>query len=141
MGDRGRRPADQDDPDLYLHVVERREGGIVVRGAKAHTSGSVVANELVVIPQRAMRPEDADYAVAFAIPVDTPGLKLVCRGFSGENPDEFEAPVSSHDDLMESFTIFDDDDSRPKNARLDNSVVVDDDGHLDHDRVDDNDDG
>jgi 4-hydroxybutyryl-CoA dehydratase/vinylacetyl-CoA-Delta-isomerase len=107
-GDRSRRPADQDDPDLYLHVVERRDDGIVVRGAKAHTSGSVVANELVVIPQRAMRPEDAEYAVAFAIPVDTPGLKLVCRGFSGENPDEFEAPVSSHDDLMESFTIFDD---------------------------------
>jgi 4-hydroxybutyryl-CoA dehydratase/vinylacetyl-CoA-Delta-isomerase len=107
-GDRGKRPADQDDPDLYLRVVERRDDGIVVRGAKAHTSGSVVANELVVIPQRAMREADADYAVAFAIPVDAPGLKLVCRGFSGENPDEFEAPVSSHDDLMESFTIFDD---------------------------------
>jgi 4-hydroxybutyryl-CoA dehydratase / vinylacetyl-CoA-Delta-isomerase len=107
-GDRSKRPADQDDPDLYLRVVERREDGIVVRGAKAHTSGSVVANELVIIPQRAMRPEDADYAVAFATPVDTPGIKLVCRGFSGENPDEFEAPVSSHDDLMESFTIFDD---------------------------------
>jgi 4-hydroxybutyryl-CoA dehydratase/vinylacetyl-CoA-Delta-isomerase len=107
-GDRGKRPADQDDPDLYLRVVERRDDGIVVRGAKAHTSGSVVANELVVIPQRAMRAQDADYAVAFATPVDTPGIKLVCRGFSGENPDEFEAPVSSHDDLMESFTIFDD---------------------------------
>ncbi len=79
-----------------------------MRGAKAHTSGSVVANELVIIPQRAMRAADADYAVAFAVPVDTPGIKLVCRGFSGENPDEFEAPVSSHDDLMESFTIFDD---------------------------------
>ncbi len=107
-GDRSKRPADQDDPDLYLRVIERRDDGIVVRGAKAHTSGSVVANELVIIPQRAMRPEDADYAVAFATPVDTPGIKLVCRGFSGENPDEFEAPVSSHDDLMESFTIFDD---------------------------------
>ena len=42
--------------------------GIVVRGAKAHTSGSVVSNELVIIPQRAMREADADYAVAFAVP-------------------------------------------------------------------------
>jgi 4-hydroxybutyryl-CoA dehydratase/vinylacetyl-CoA-Delta-isomerase len=107
-GDRSRRPADQDDPDLYLRVVDRSADGIVVRGAKAHTSGSVVCNEIVVIPQRAMRPEDADYAVSFAIPVDTPGLRLVCRGFSGEERDEFEAPVSCHDDLMESFTIFDD---------------------------------
>ena len=40
-GDRSKRPADQDDPDLYLRVVERRADGIVVRGAKAHTSGSV----------------------------------------------------------------------------------------------------
>ena len=39
-----------------------------------------MSNELVVIPQRAMREADKDYAVAFAIPVDTPGLKLVCRG-------------------------------------------------------------
>ncbi|HEY1368980.1 MAG TPA: 4-hydroxyphenylacetate 3-hydroxylase N-terminal domain-containing protein [Gaiellaceae bacterium] len=107
-GDRSRRPADQDDPDLYLHVVDRSADGIVVRGAKAHTSGSVVSNELVVIPQRALREQDADYAVAFAVPIDTPGLKLVCRGFSGEERDEFEAPVSCHDDLMESFTIFDD---------------------------------
>src|SRR5690242_14596297 len=107
-GDRSRRPADQDDPDLYLRVVDRSDDGIVVRGAKAHTSGSVVSNEIVVIPQRALRAQDADYAVSFAIPVDTPGLKLVCRGFAGEEMDEFEAPVSSHDDLMESFTIFDD---------------------------------
>ena len=107
-GDRSRRPAEQDDPDLYLRVVDRSSNGIVVRGAKAHTSGSVVANELVVIPTRAMREDDRDYAVAFAIPVETAGLKLVCRGFSGEGADEFEAPVSSHDDLMESFTIFED---------------------------------
>jgi 4-hydroxybutyryl-CoA dehydratase/vinylacetyl-CoA-Delta-isomerase len=107
-GDRSRRPADQDDPDLYLRVVDRTADGIVVRGAKAHTSGSVVSNEIVVIPQRALRAQDADYAVSFAVPVDTPGLKLVCRGFAGEEMDEFEAPVSSHDDLMESFTIFDD---------------------------------
>ena len=72
-GDRSKRPADQDDPDLYLHVVDRSSDGIVVRGAKAHTSGSVVSNELVIIPTRAMREDDSDYAVSFAIPVDTPG--------------------------------------------------------------------
>ena len=49
-GDRSKRPAEQDDPDLYLHVVDRSSDGIVVRGAKAHTSGSVVSNELVDHP-------------------------------------------------------------------------------------------
>ena len=34
-GDRSKRPAEQVDPDLYLHVVERKEDGIIVRGAKA----------------------------------------------------------------------------------------------------------
>jgi aromatic ring hydroxylase len=107
-GDRSLRPSEQDDPDMYLRVVDRNSEGITVRGAKAHTSGSVVSNELIVIPCSALTEADADYAVSFAIPVDTPGVKLVCRGFAGENPDEMEAPISSHDDLMESFTIFDD---------------------------------
>ena len=92
-GDRGKRPADQDDPDMYLRVVDRRDDGIVVRGAKAHTSGSVGRERAGDHPDaRACAPDDADYAVAFAVPVDTPGLKLVCRGFTGENRDEFEAP-------------------------------------------------
>jgi 4-hydroxybutyryl-CoA dehydratase / vinylacetyl-CoA-Delta-isomerase len=107
-GDRSLRPSQQDDPDMYLHVVDRSDAGITVRGAKAHTSGSVVSNELVIIPTRAMQADDADYAVAFAIPIDTPGVKLICRGFSGEDADDFEAPISSHDDLMESLTIFED---------------------------------
>ena len=53
--DRNRRPAEQSDQDMYLHVVGRRKDGMVVRGAKMHTSGGVVAEELVVIAQRAMR--------------------------------------------------------------------------------------
>jgi 4-hydroxybutyryl-CoA dehydratase / vinylacetyl-CoA-Delta-isomerase len=107
-GDRSLRPADQDDPDMYLHVVDRTDKGIIVRGAKAHTSGSVVSNELIVIPTRAMREADRDYAVAFAIPVDTEGVTLICRGMGGDQAEEFECPMSSHDGLMESLTIFDD---------------------------------
>ncbi len=37
-GDRSKRPAEQDDPDMYLRVVERREDGVVVRGAKLHNT-------------------------------------------------------------------------------------------------------
>jgi 4-hydroxybutyryl-CoA dehydratase / vinylacetyl-CoA-Delta-isomerase len=76
-GDRSKSPHDQQDPDMYLRVVEKRSDGIVVRGAKAHQTGSLSSHEIIVLPTRALRPGDEDYAVAFAIPSDTPGLAHV----------------------------------------------------------------
>jgi 4-hydroxybutyryl-CoA dehydratase/vinylacetyl-CoA-Delta-isomerase len=73
-GDRSLGPREQPDKDMYLRVVERREDGIVVRGAKAHQTGSLSAHEIIVLPTRAMRKGDEDYAVSFAVPADSPGL-------------------------------------------------------------------
>jgi 4-hydroxybutyryl-CoA dehydratase/vinylacetyl-CoA-Delta-isomerase len=73
-GDRSLSPTEQVDKDMFLHVVEKRDDGIVVRGAKAHQTGSLSSHEIIVIPTRAMSKEDTDYAVAFAIPSDTAGL-------------------------------------------------------------------
>lgn len=73
-GDRSRSPSEQEDPDLYLRIVERRQDGILVRGSKAHQTGSLSSHEIIVLPTRALRKGDEDYAVAFAIPTDTPGL-------------------------------------------------------------------
>ena len=73
-GDRSLSPTEQVDKDMFLHVVEKRDDGIVVRGAKAHQTGSLSSHEIIVIPTRAMSKEDTDYAVAFAIPSDTKGL-------------------------------------------------------------------
>ena len=78
-GHRKKRPAEQPDPDLYLRVVEARSDGMVVRGAKAHTTHSVAVDEIIVLPTRAMTVNDKNYAVAFAVPVDTPGVKLIVR--------------------------------------------------------------
>jgi 4-hydroxybutyryl-CoA dehydratase/vinylacetyl-CoA-Delta-isomerase len=73
-GDRSLGPHEQADKDMYLHVVERKPDGIVVRGAKAHQTGSLSSHEIIVMPTRALRKGDEDYAVAFAIPSDTPNL-------------------------------------------------------------------
>ncbi len=73
-GDRSLSPHEQDDKDLYLRVVDKNREGIIVRGAKAHQTGSLSSHEVIVLPTRALRKEDADYAVAFAIPSDTRGL-------------------------------------------------------------------
>jgi aromatic ring hydroxylase len=107
-GDRGLRPSEQEDPDLYVHVVERTDAGIVVRGAKAHTTGAPVAHELIVIPTRALRASDHDYAVAFAISPETPGLKMICRAGALAQEDSLDAPMSGRFSLVETLTIFDD---------------------------------
>ncbi len=73
-GDRGLRPSQQADPDLFLRVVERRPDGIVVRGAKAHQTGAVFSHEIIGMPTLSMRAGEEDYAVAFAIPSDTAGI-------------------------------------------------------------------
>lgn len=73
-GDRSLGAHEQADKDMYLRVVSRSEAGIVVRGAKAHQTGSLSSHEIIVLPTRAMHPGDEDYAVAFAVPNDTPGI-------------------------------------------------------------------
>jgi len=76
-GNRSLSPSKQEDPDLYLHMVERREDGIVVRGAKVHQTGAVNSHEILAMPTTALREEDRDYAVSFAVPADTPGLTFI----------------------------------------------------------------
>ncbi|MCD5414616.1 MAG: 4-hydroxyphenylacetate 3-hydroxylase family protein [Clostridiales bacterium] len=76
-GDRSKSPSQQSDPDMYLRVVERREDGVVVRGAKAHQTGMVNSHEVMVMPTRALKPEDKDWAIAFSIPTDSEGITII----------------------------------------------------------------
>jgi 4-hydroxybutyryl-CoA dehydratase/vinylacetyl-CoA-Delta-isomerase len=76
-GDRGFGPAGQADPDLYLRVVEQRPDGIVVRGAKAHQTGITSSHEVICMPTVAMRPEEKDWAVSFAMPSDAKGIFMI----------------------------------------------------------------
>ena len=107
-GDRSAGPLNQEHTDYYTRIVERRDDGIVVRGAKIHTSCTTNVNEIIVLPTRAMSEADKDYAVAFAIPVNTPGVKLVASPYGGSPKSEFDAPLSADRKMMETITIFDD---------------------------------
>ena len=82
-GDRGLKPGKQPDPDSFVHVVERREDGIIVRGAKAHMSGAPVTHEFLVMPTEAMTEGDADFALSFAIPNGTPGVTQIFEAPAG----------------------------------------------------------
>jgi 4-hydroxybutyryl-CoA dehydratase / vinylacetyl-CoA-Delta-isomerase len=76
-GDRSKPPSAQHDPDLFTHVVERRDGGIVIRGAKAHQTGCLNSHWIVLMPTMRLTDADRDYAVVAAIPVEHPGLTYV----------------------------------------------------------------
>ena len=76
-GDRGLAPHAQKDKDLFLRIVERRKDGIVVRGAKAHQTGSINSHEHIIMPTLAMGEDDKEYAVSFACPSDVEGLFMI----------------------------------------------------------------
>jgi len=108
-GDRSLRPKDQADPDMYLHIVEERSDGIVVRGAKENITGASYSHEIGVLPTRVMGPDEREYAVAFAIPTDTKGVKLIARPTDiPKEKREIDAPVRSKSGHVEHMVIFDD---------------------------------
>jgi 4-hydroxybutyryl-CoA dehydratase / vinylacetyl-CoA-Delta-isomerase len=76
-GDRSLRPHEQEDPDMFVHVVERREDGVVIRGAKAHQTGSVNSHEMLIMPTLTMRAGDEDYSICCAVKSDSPGIHFI----------------------------------------------------------------
>ncbi|MDR3215345.1 MAG: 4-hydroxybutyryl-CoA dehydratase [Bacilli bacterium] len=76
-GDRSLGPSQQKDADMYLRIVEKRSDGIVVRGAKAHQTGSINSHSHLIMPTVALKEEDKDYAISFACPSDAEGLFMI----------------------------------------------------------------
>ncbi len=112
-GDRGLPPSQQKDPDLYVHVVERRKDGIVVRGAKAHQTGACNSHEALVMPTIAMRPGDEDYAVCFSTPANADGIIYIygrqscdTRKFEGSQLDVGNARFGGQEALMVFQDVF-----------------------------------
>jgi 4-hydroxybutyryl-CoA dehydratase/vinylacetyl-CoA-Delta-isomerase len=76
-GDRRLSPSQQADPDLFVHILEKKSDGIVVRGAKLHQTGALNSHEILVMPTQTLSEKDQDYAVAFAVPADAPGIVMI----------------------------------------------------------------
>ena len=92
-GDRSKRPGQQANPDVYVHIKERRPDGIVISGTKAIVTGAPYMHEFLVMPCRTHTKEDADFAVCCAVPCDAPGVTIVARpaGRPGEAAAKFSA--------------------------------------------------
>lgn len=76
-GDRALAPHQQPDPDVFTHVVERRDDGIVISGNKAHQTGAANSHEILIMPTQFMRKEDADFALCCAVPLNAPGITQI----------------------------------------------------------------
>jgi 4-hydroxyphenylacetate 3-monooxygenase len=106
--DRSRGPAEQPDPFLVLRVVRETSSGVIVRGAKMLATLAPFSNELWVGPFMPRRPGEEDYALCFAIPCNTPGLKFICREPYDRGRSSFDRPLSSQYDEEDSLAVFDD---------------------------------
>jgi len=109
-GDRTKTPHEQDDPDMNLRIMEKRDDGIVVRGAKVMICGVAAANEIFVLPGTGYKEEDKDYAVAFVIPRDTENLTVVEARHPSDKrcyEDGCDNPVSCGG-ITQAYLLFDD---------------------------------
>jgi 4-hydroxybutyryl-CoA dehydratase/vinylacetyl-CoA-Delta-isomerase len=110
-GDRGKRPSEQSDPDLYLRVVDRRPDGVVVRGCKLHQTGMLNAHEILVMPTLALRAGEEPWATCFAVPTNTPGLRYVLGRQSSDTRKLEPGSIDVGNPTFggqEVFTVFDD---------------------------------
>ena len=76
-GDRTLPPHKQPDPDVFTHVKEKRDDGIIIRGNKAHQTGAANSHEILIMPTQFMREEDQAFALACAVPLNSPGITQI----------------------------------------------------------------
>lgn len=106
--DRSKGPAQQADPEAALHLVRETDRGIVVKGARMLSTLAPFADEIWVGPFYPRRPGEEAYALCFAIPMDTPGLKFICREPYASGRSLFDRPLSARFDEEDALAIFDD---------------------------------
>ncbi len=106
------KPVHEQERDLAARIVRETDAGIVVRGARMVATLAAFSDELMVMPSTYIedKPEAAAYAFGFAIPIATPGLKIICRPSivhqAAASP--FDWPLSHRMDESDAMIVFDD---------------------------------
>jgi 4-hydroxyphenylacetate 3-monooxygenase len=107
--DRSRAPHEQRDATLYAGVVAERDGGIIVRGAQMIGTAAPLANYLFISHITPLKPGDEDYAIAVALPVNAPGLRIYPRRpYATAATSVFDYPLSAQFDETDSVIVLDD---------------------------------
>jgi len=95
--------------DVALRAVKENDAGIFVTGARLLATLGPQADEVEVFPTTLLnRPKDGDFdfALAFTIPISTPGLRMICRDSYDHGKSHYDAPLSSRYEEMDAVVIF-----------------------------------
>ncbi|NUR86533.1 MAG: 4-hydroxyphenylacetate 3-hydroxylase [Nonomuraea sp.] len=105
--DRSRSPLD--DPDLGLRIVRETDDGIVLRGAKQLATLAPFANEVLVYLSASFALRGAEeFVVWFALPMNAPGLKILCREPLGDYAHGHSHPFARRFDEQDAMLFFED---------------------------------
>ena len=108
QADRSKAAHEQSNEALTAGVVDRDEKGLTIHGAKMLATGGVVANEVFVTCIQPLQPGDARFALSFAVPMNTKGLKVLSRkSYEAHAPSEFDNPLSHRFDENDAVLFFD----------------------------------
>ena len=106
--DKGKLRHQQSDAGICLRQVDENADGIVVDGIKRIATVAPYADEILVWPfPPTFQAGEEDYANVFAIPMNTPGLKTVCRPSFSRHGSARDFPLSSRFDEMDATVVFD----------------------------------
>ena len=96
-------------PEVALQTVRETDAGVVVNGARLLATLGPLANDIEVFPSTLLKAaeENRPYAIAFTIPIDMPGIRLICRDSYDHGKSTFDAPLSSRFEEMDAVVIFD----------------------------------
>jgi 4-hydroxyphenylacetate 3-monooxygenase len=101
--------AGRSSPEVALQIVGENDAGVVVNGARLLATLGPHADEIEVFPSTLLKasPENVPFAIAFTIPIDTRGLRLICRDTYDAGKSHFDAPLASRFEEMDAVVIFD----------------------------------
>ena len=107
QADRSKTAHEQADEFLTLGIVDEDAAGITVRGAKMLATSGIMANEVFVASIQPLQKGDERYAVAFCVPMDAPGLKILSRkSYEESAPSRFDNPLASRFDENDAILYF-----------------------------------
>lgn len=105
--DRSANPVDH--PDHALRVVRETDDGIVVRGAKQLTTLAPYAHEVLVYLSASFAQRGAEeFVVWCALPINAPGLHVLCREPLGTGGHGHAHPFAARFDEQDAMLFFDD---------------------------------
>src|SRR5437870_132096 len=93
-----------------LRIVRETDAGVVVSGARVLATLGPLSDEIAVYSPRLARHTDphSPFALNFAIPCGTPGLKFLCRESFDLGRSRFDHPLASRFEEMDCVVFFDD---------------------------------